>query len=127
MEDKVIYKELSYQIVGTAFDVYNALGHGYHEKIYHRAFGEGLKEKKLKFQHEVFIPLRYKGIGVGRYYLDFLVEDKIVIELKKGDYFSKSNMEQVKAYLKATNLQLAMLINFRSDGVKFMRILNSNL
>jgi GxxExxY protein len=61
---------------------------------------------------------------IGRYFLDFLVDNKIVVEIKKGDYFSKKNIEQVKAYLKVTNLKLAVLVNFTSSGVKFLRILN---
>jgi len=56
--------------------------------------------------------------------IDFLVEDKILVEIKKGNYFSKKNIEQVYAYLKATGLKLAILANFTSTGVKFRRILN---
>lgn len=126
MEDKVVHKELSYRIVGIAFEVYNNLGPGYQEKYYHRGFAVGLGESGLKFRREVFIPVVFKDRNVGRYYLDFLVESKIIVELKKGDYFSKKNTEQVKAYLKATGLKLAILINFTSTGVKFMRILNIN-
>lgn len=122
----MIHKELSYQIVGVAFEVYNSLGPGYHEKHYHRGFALGLQERGLSFKQEVLVPLHFKGNSVGRYYLDFLVEDKIVVELKKGDYFGKKNIDQVKSYLAATKLTLAILINFRSDGVKFMRVLNIN-
>ena len=122
----MIYKELSYQIVGIAFDVYNNLGPGYQEKYYQRGFAFGLQEKNWKFRREVLVPITFKGRDIGRYYLDFLVEDKIIVELKKGDYFSRKNIEQVIAYLQATDLQLAILINFTSTGVKFKRILNSN-
>ncbi len=125
-EDKVIHKELSYQIVGMAFDVYNALGYGYQEKYYQRAFAHGLTEKSIGFEREACIPIAFKGATIGRYYLDFLVEKKIVVELKKGDHFSKTNIEQVNAYLKATKIKLAILINFTSAGVKFMRLLNIN-
>lgn len=124
MRDKVIHKELSYKIVGVAFDVYNSLGPGHHEKYYHRGFALGLQEGGLSFKREVLVPLRFKDKSVGRYYLDFLVEDKIIVELKRGDYFSKKNIDQVNAYLKSTGLQLAILINFTSTGVKFMRLLN---
>ncbi|MBI4135686.1 GxxExxY protein [Candidatus Uhrbacteria bacterium] len=124
MEEKVVHKELSYKIVGIAFDVYNELGSGYQEKYYQRGFAEGLKKSSLKFNREVFIPIRFKEESIGRYYLDFLVDSKVIVELKKGDYFGKKNIEQVNAYLKATNLQLAILINFTSNGVKFMRLLN---
>ncbi len=61
---------------------------------------------------------------IGRYYLDFLVERRIILEIKKTDYFSKKNIEQVNAYLKITNLKLAILANFTPDGIKFMRLVN---
>jgi len=62
---------------------------------------------------------------IGKYYLDFLIENKIILELKKGNYFAKRNMEQIKGYLHATNFELAILANFTPNGVKFFRILNS--
>lgn len=65
-------------------------------------------------------------IKKSRNYLDFLVEDKIVLEIKKGNYYSKKNIEQVKQYLKVTNLKLAILANFTPSGVKFLRVLNSD-
>lgn len=61
---------------------------------------------------------------MGRNFLDFLVEGKIIIEIKRGDYYSKKNIEQIKSYLKVTNLKLAILVNFVSTGVKFYRLLN---
>ncbi len=60
----------------------------------------------------------------GRYYLDFLVENKVILEVKKGNYFSKRNIEQIKGYLKATDMKLPILVNFASTGVKFFRLLN---
>lgn len=61
---------------------------------------------------------------VGKYFLDFLVEQKIVLEIKKGNHFSKQNITQVKGYLKITNLKLAILANFMPNIVKFFRALN---
>lgn len=79
---------------------------------------------KVKYKQQVPYKLTFKGEVVGKYYLDFLVEDKIVLELKKGNYFSKRNIEQVKEYLRATDMKLAILANFTQNGVKFLRILN---
>jgi len=58
--------------------------------------------------------------------LDFLIEDKIILEVKKGNYFSRRNINQVKGYLKATSMKLAILVNFTTKGVKFFRVLNPN-
>lgn len=68
--------------------------------------------------------MKYKGAIVGNYFLDFLIENKIVLELKKGDRFSKKDIEQVYAYLKVTGLKLGIIANFTGKGVKFKRIVN---
>ena len=124
--NKVIHKDLSYKIVGVLFDVYNDLGYGYQEKYYDRAVGKYFLAAKLKFKRQVPFKIAAKGDVVGRYYLDFIVEDKIVLEIKRGNYFSKRNIEQVKGYLKVTGLKLAILANFTPSGVKFFRVLNPN-
>ena len=69
-------------------------------------------------------PLRYSGKIIGRKVLDFVIDDKIVVEIKKGDRFSKSHIDQVLEYLKTNNLKLAILINFGNSGVTFKRIVN---
>ncbi len=122
--DKVVYKELSYQIVGILFDVYNELGYGHPEKYYQRAIEKALKSSKINYKSQAGCKLVYKGSEIGRYYLDFLIEEKIVLEIKKSGYYSKKNIEQVKGYLEATNMKLAILANFTPSGVKFLRILN---
>lgn len=126
MENKVIYKELSYQIVGILFEVYNDLGYGYQEKYYERAIDKYLIAAELKFRRQASYKIAAKGEVIGRYYIDFIVEDKIVLEIKKGSYFSKRNIEQVAGYLAATGMKLAILANFTPNGVKFFRVLNPN-
>lgn len=122
--NKLIYKDLSYQIIGIVFEVFNNLGFGYQEKIYQKALEIAFSRKRLQFVSQSPYKIRYKGEIVGRYFMDFVVEDKIVIELKQGNYFSRKNFEQVNAYLKATGYKLAILINFTSGGIKFKRMLN---
>ena len=123
-QDKVIYKDLSYKIVGILFDVYNELGPGYQEKYYQRAIANAFDKQNISYKKEVLIKLKFQGNKIGNYYLDFLVENKIILEVKKGDYFSKRNIEQVYAYLQATGLKLAIIANFTSTGITFRRILN---
>jgi GxxExxY protein len=121
----LILPELSYKIVGVLFDVYNVVGPGHLERVYQRAVAEALKERKLKFIEQVSAPLVFKGKAIGKYLLDFLIEDKVVLELKQGDRFRKSNIDQVLAYLASTNRELAILANFTQQGVLFRRIVNS--
>ena len=123
-KDKVIYKELSYKIVGLLFDVYNDLGYGYQEKYYERAIEKYFIDNNISFKKQVPYKIVFRGEIIGRYYLDFLVEDKIVLEIKKGNYFSRRNIGQVKGYLKVTKMKLAILANFTPSGVKFFRVLN---
>jgi len=120
----IFYPELSYKIVGCAFDVYNTLGSGHQEKFYQKALAEALSQKCLRFQEQVSFPLNYNGKVIGRGFLDFIVENKIVVEIKKGSKFSKTNIDQVIEYLKLANLKLAILINFGNGGVTFKRIVN---
>ena len=68
--------------------------------------------------------MKYKGEIIGKYRFDFLVDDKIIIELKTGDFYSKQNMTQAVQYLKAVNLELAILVNITQHGVKYRRVLN---
>ncbi len=120
----LIYPELSYKIIGILFDVYNQLGYGYQEKYYEKAVATSLKLAKLNYKEQFSIPLEFKGEKIGNYFLDFLVDDKIVLELKRGERVAKSNIDQIYAYLKATGLKLGILAQFAPSGIKFRRILN---
>ncbi|HNW09303.1 MAG TPA: GxxExxY protein [bacterium] len=120
---KVVYKELSFKIVGILFEVYNELGYGYREKYYEEAIARCFIKDGIKFQRQLACDLIFKGEKIGINFLDFLVEDKIILELKKGNSFSKNNIEQVRNYLEATGKRLAILANFTSKGVKFLRVL----
>ena len=125
-KEKVVFKELSYEIVGILFEVYNELGYGYKEKHYERALMKVFSEYKIKFKTQAPFVIKFRDKVIGRNYLDFLIEDKIVLEIKKGNHFSKRNMGQVKEYLKVTGLKLAILANFTPAGIKYLRVLNNH-
>ena len=122
----ILYPELSYKIIGCAFDVYNTLGSGHSEKYYQKALAEAFSKRGLKFQEQISFPLKYNSKIIGRNFLDFLVENQIVVEIKKGNRFSKTHIDQVMEYLKLSKLKLAILIDFGSEGVMFKRIVNFN-
>ena len=121
---EVVYPQLSYQIVGCAYEVYNSLGKGFPEKYYQKALAIELKSKDIKFKEQVYYSLEYKEELVGKNYFDFLIDDKIIIEIKQGNHFSKGHFDQITRYLKVSNLKLGLLINFSSEGVQVKRILN---
>jgi len=124
MKTNLIYKDLSYKIIGILFDVFNELGYGYQEKYYQKAIAKLLNKNGLSFKEQVGLPIEFQKEKIGRYYLDFLIESKIILEIKKGDNFWKDNIEQVYAYLKRFNLKLGILANFTKSGVKIKRIVN---
>ncbi len=118
----LVHPELSYKIVGCAFDVFNVIGGGHHEKVYQRALKKALTDAGIKNKEQIYYPLRYKGELVGKHYFDFLIEDKVLVEIKKGNRYSKSHIDQVLEYLRLGGLKLAIIINFATDGVDTKRI-----
>lgn len=125
--NKVIYKELSYKIVGTLYNVYNELGFGYQEKTYENAIAECFNEDGINFQRQVPFQVRFKNKIISRNYIDFIVDDKIVLEIKRGDYYSIKNIEQIKKYLAVTDMKLAIMAHFTSKGVKTFRAFNPKI
>ncbi len=122
--EDLIFPELSYQIIGIIFDVYNKLGYGHKESVYQKAIAISLKDCGLSFWEQVYTPVVFNKAIIGRNYLDFLVENKIVLEIKKGNYFSKSHIDQLYRYLAVNNLKLGLLIYFSPDKMRFKRIVN---
>ena len=122
--DDLVYPELSYEILGCFFDVWNNLGGGYKENTYQKAVAIRLKEKGLAVQEQAPTKLLYRGQEVGRFYFDFLIEEKVVVEIKARSYFSQKDIQQILSYLKTSGLKLGLLIHFTPDGVKYKRIVN---
>ena len=123
-ESNLIHAELSRKIIGVLMNVHNTLGYGHPEKTYQRAVAIGLKDSGLSFEEQVYAPLLFNGKIVGRNYFDFKVENIIVLELKKGDYFAKAHIDQVYQYLVSSNLQLGLLVYFAPRKVHWKRIVN---
>lgn len=123
-EEEVAYPELSYKVVGALFEVWNNIGGGHKEKFYQRAVAQELKTSGVVFQEQLPAKVEYKGKFIGIYYFDFLIEDRVVLEIKVRNYFSKKDIEQIYSYLKAKNLKLGIIAHFTKTGVKFKRVLN---
>jgi GxxExxY protein len=120
----LLYPELSYRILGCAFSVFSEIGHGHLEKVYQRAIAKSFSEKGIKFTEQTFNQLTYKGERILTGYVDFLVEDKVVVELKRGRFSYPKELDQTLQYLKTTGLQLAIIIRFTPDGVHYKRVVN---
>ena len=108
ISDKVIYPKLSYEILGAAFDVFNTLGYGMNEKYYQRALALEFTNRSISFTTEQPIHITYKQHTLGKCYLDFLVENKIVIELKVRPKLGYIDIKQVMDYLRTTQCKLQL-------------------
>ena len=124
---KILFPELSYQIVGAAFSVFNELGWGLAEKDYSRAMAQELGLRKMEFKQEVFIPLEYKGQRLSRYFADFIIDGQVIVELKVATKFGYGYIHQLLPYLKSAGLKLGILVYFTKDGVKYRRVLNPSI
>lgn len=120
----IIEKELSYKIMGILFEVHNKLGGEYQEKYYQRAIAKAFKENKISFKEQIPVDLNFNGEKIGKYILDFLVERKIILEIKAAPRLKPIYFRQVRAYLKAHHLELGILANFKGDLLTYKRILH---
>ena len=116
MSKKFLYQDLTKNIINCIYEVYNILGIGFLETVYHKALLEELKIKKLKVNNEKIIEIHYKGNLVGEYKADIIVDDKVIIEIKAVSQLQKHHEAQLLNYLKATGIKVGLLVNF---GEKF--------
>lgn len=123
----LLYPELSFLIIGCAFDVHNKIGYGFKETIYQKALSLAFKEKGLSFREQVMHEIKFNEHVLEKRFLDFLIEEKVIVEIKRKDKFSKAHIDQTVDYLKVTQLKLAILINFGSEGVVSKRLINPNV
>ena len=122
MEEKIIYKDLSYRIVGLAIQVRKELGFGFLEKVYENALMILLEENRIKAEQQFPIKVSFHRRVVGDYIADILVENQIILELKAQDRIIDTHKAQTLNYLRATNLRLAILLNFGKDRLNHERL-----
>jgi GxxExxY protein len=122
--ENLIYPELSYKIVGLVYDVHNTLGGGLREKVYEKALVAALTEAGFGIDRQLLMPIIYKEKKIANRYLDILVDKKVVIELKAGERFTATYIQQVCEYLKHSGLRLGLLVNFGKERVTIKRVVN---
>ncbi|MBI4049214.1 MAG: GxxExxY protein [Candidatus Doudnabacteria bacterium] len=123
----LIYPELSYKITGILFAVHNQLGRFCNEKQYADAIEAAFKGQGLKYEREKVLDPSFAAEMPGRNKIDFIVEDKIILEIKSSRMLTKENYYQVVRYLRALNKKLGLLVNFRAKYLEPKRILNSQV
>jgi GxxExxY protein len=117
------WDQLVNTVIGGAYEVSNALGCGFLEKVYERALVRELELRGLRVLQQAMYPLEYKGVSLGNYAADLVIQDRIIVELKCVACFSNEHIAQALNYLRASNLKLALLINFQKPKVEWKRLI----
>jgi GxxExxY protein len=123
--DKLIYPDLSYRVTGILFATHNELGRFYNEKQYSDTIEGHLNKLKIKYEREKTLPSSFRYEKEGRNKIDFLIDNRILLEIKAKRLLVKADYYQVRRYLSALNIKLGLLVNFRDKYIKPRRILNS--
>lgn len=114
--------ELSNRIIGCAIKIHRFLGPGFIEKIYSKALAYELEKKKIEFEKEKSIKIKYEDLPLGMHRLDFLIKDEIVLEIKAVCEINNFHMAQMFSYLKTTNKKLGLILNFSRPKLQIKRI-----
>jgi len=123
MTTDYIYKELTYKIIGCLYDVHKELGCVHKEIIYHKAIAIELKSKGIPFKEEQAIQVKYKGKLIGTYRPDFIIDEKVILEIKVAPAITKAMQDQVYYYVKGTQYKLVLLANFGTAKVGIKRLI----
>ena len=118
----IIYKDLSYKLIGLAMRVHSGLGHGFLEKVYERALMILLRRENIESAQQAPITVTFEGEAVGDYYADILVENKIILEIKSAEKIIDAHRAQALHYLKATGIRLAIILNFGKEKLEYERM-----
>lgn len=110
--------------MGILFRVHRKLGNTYQEKYYQRAIEQEFLQLKIPFVKELQIKLVYGDNPIGKYFLDFVVEEKIAVEIKTVPSFNQQYLNQVLAYLDSAKLKLGIIANFRTPRLTYRRLVN---
>lgn len=119
---EIFYKELAYAIIGAAMEVHRILGPGFLEAVYQAALAHELTLRGIQFEQFKRLPVTYKGILAGEYVADFVVEDKIILEIKAVSTLNSAHEAQAINYLTATGFRLALLLNFGTASLQYKRL-----
>ncbi|OGL66848.1 hypothetical protein A3F52_05190 [Candidatus Uhrbacteria bacterium RIFCSPHIGHO2_12_FULL_47_11] len=125
--EKVLHKELSYNIVGILYATHNELGRYANEKQYGDLIENKLKGGGISYEREKVLDQYFPAEHPGRHRIDFLIDDKIILELKCKRFIGKEEYYQTQRYLHALNKKLGILINFRTRFLQPHRVINSTI
>jgi len=120
---ELIHKELTFAVIGTAMEVHRILGPGFLEAVYQVALERELTLRAIPFEKQVRLPVKYKEMIVGEYLADFIIDGKLIVEIKAVSNFNSQHQAQAMHYLAATGLHLALLLNFGTGSLEHRRVI----
>ncbi|MCU4189339.1 GxxExxY protein [Flavobacterium odoriferum] len=121
------HQELTKSIIGIYYNVYNELGFGFLEKVYHKALLIELKNNGYKIDSEKKVNVYYKNEIVGEYIPDIIINDSVIVELKCVEYLTDIHENQLLNYLKATDCEVGLILNFGKDPQFIRKIFTNDL
>lgn len=119
----LLFKELTFAVIGAAMEVHSILGSGFLEAVYQAALEKELTLRGIPFQHQVELPVLYKGEVIGIYKDDLVIDGKFVVEIKAVSRLTQLHQAQAMHYLAATGLRLALLMNFGTTSLEHRRVI----
>ncbi len=122
--EHVILPELSYRLMGILFKIHRELGPVHKEKNYQDAIEVALKKEEVHFTREKELMLDYEGEELRGFFVDFIIEDKLILEIKAKRFITHEDKRQTLRYLKASNLPLAIIVNFKRSKLEYLRLIN---
>jgi GxxExxY protein len=120
---ELLYKELTFAVIGAAMEVHRILGPGFLESVYQAALERELTLRGILFEHKVKLPVVYKDVLIGEYEADLVIDGKFIVEIKAVSKFNASHQAQAMHYLTATGLRLALLLNFGTGSLEHRRVI----
>jgi len=122
-ESGFLFKDLTREVIGAAFDVHNALGCGLLEKVYENALVCELESRGKTVETQKEYPVTYRHRNVGIYYADLVVDDKVIVEVKAVESLSDAHRAQLINYLKISGLRVGLLLNFAKPRLEYKRFI----
>ncbi len=123
--DELLAKE-SYEIIGFSMKLLNAIGHGFHEKIYENGLVVDFEKNSINYTQQPNYDIEYEGELLGKYIPDLVVRNEIIVDTKTIDEITDREKGQMLNYLKVTGLQLGLIINFKHSKLEWKRVVLSD-
>ena len=125
VKNQYVVSGLTGDIIGAAMEVHNQLGPGFLESVYDEAFAVELTQRKIRFERQKELPVFYKQELIKRFVCDFLVDNKVIVEVKAIKALGEIDRMQLTSYLKTSGIEIGLLLNFAEKSLDFKRVIFS--